>query len=335
MPVTLDTRTTLLDYAKMQDPDGSAAIVYEILNQVLEMLQDAPAFPANGTFGNRTTIRSSLPSVTRAKINKGTKRSKGTWEQRNDAMAIYDGRSEVDTRQRDLIGDELFLAERDRQDMGFLESLAQTVGGDLLYGDVKVDEASFDGIAPRMNALNAGADRTKSQVWSMGTVTGGDGTSVYAMDWGERGAHLIFPPNTVSGMQPKNLGDLSVNDSNGDPFMAAVTQYLWYVGLAVKDPRHIARLANIDISDANLVSPTQGTLLRALIDILTEMPAPMGMQRVLYAPTRIHAAYWKQAIDKANGALTISDYLGRPTLHCWLYPLRRMDQISVAEGTVT
>lgn len=339
MAVTTDSRTTLLDYAKMMDPDGKPAVVIEILDQVLAMLQDAPAYPANAPFGNRTTLRASLPTVQFAKINKGTKRSKGTWEQRNDPIGIIDGLSEVDTRMRKVIGQDAFNAERFRQDKGFIQAFAQLAGLTLVYGNTATDEASFDGVAPRMASLNAGANRAASQVWSMAAggqaVVGGDGTSMFIYDWGEEGASLIFPPNTVAGVQAEDQGDVRVTDKNGDPFMAAATYYSWWVGLRIADPRHIGRVSNIDISDANLAAPLQGSLLMTLIDVLTEMPDPMGMNRVIYAPSRIHAAYWKQAINKANAALTIQDYLGKPTLHAWGYPMRRHDQISLSEGTVT
>jgi hypothetical protein len=339
MAVTTDTRTTLLDYAKLTDPDGRPAQVYEVMNQVLTMLEDAPAYPSNAPFGNRTTIRSSLPTVQTAKINRGTPRSKGTWSQVTDAIGIFDGLSEVDVRQRKVIGDALFNAERYAQDQGFMEAFAEKVGNVLVYGDTAVDEASFDGLQPRLTTKNQGVDRTKSQVWSIANVSGqavvgGDASSIYVVDWGERGAHLIFPPNTGSGLSVDNLGDIRVTDKNNNPFMAAVTQFLWFVGLAVKDPRHIARLGDIDISDANIAAPLQGTLLNVLIDLLTEMVPPGGMQRVLYAPTRIHAAYWKQAVNKNNAALSIQDYLGKPTLFCWNYPMKRHDQISVAESAL-
>jgi hypothetical protein len=336
MPVTTDTRTTLLDYAKMTDPDGKPAQVFEVMNQVLQMLEDAPAYPSNAPFGNRTTIRSSLPTVQTAKINRGTPRSKGTWSQVTDAIGILDGLSEVDVRQREVIGDAMFNAERFNQDQGFMEALAESVGNLLVYGNTAVDEAAFDGLAPRLATKNQGVDRSKSQVWSMAALSGqadvgNDASSIYVVDWGERGAHLIFPPNAAPGMKVKNLGDIRVTDKNNNPFMAAVTQFLWFVGLAVKDPRHIGRLGDVDISDANIAAPLQGTILNALIDMLTEMIPPGNTQRILYAPTRVHAAYWKQAINKNNAALSIQDYLGKPTLFCWNYPMRRHDQISVAE----
>jgi hypothetical protein len=341
MPVTTDSRTTLLDYAKMTDPDGRPAQVYEVMNQVLQMLEDAPAYPSNAPFGNRTTIRSSLPTVQTAKINRGTPRSKGTTTQVTDAIGIIDGLSEVDTRQRDVVGEVMFNAERMKEDKGWMEAMAEFVGNLLVYGNTALDEAAFDGLAPRMATKNQGTDRTISQVWSLANVSGqavvgGDASSIYVVDWGETGASLIFPPNVEQsgGMMVRNLGDLRVTDKNSNPFMAAVTQFLWYVGLAVKDTRHIARLGDIDISDANIANPLQGTILNVLIDLLTEMIPAGGCTRVLYAPTRVHAAYWKQAINKSNAALAIADYLGKPTLHVWGYPMRRHDQISVAESAL-
>jgi hypothetical protein len=111
-----------------------------------------------------------------------------------------------------------------------------------------------------------------SQVWSMGSVVGGDGTSMYIVDWqADRGCHWIYPAESASGgLIADDKGEIPVNDVDSNPFFAAVTEYMWAIGLAVEDPRRIARIANIDVSDANLgASATQGQLSDKLIDVLS------------------------------------------------------------------
>lgn len=327
-----DTRLTLLDYAKSKDPDGSQAQALEILNQFAPVLQDAPAYPSNAPYGNRTTFRRSLPSVGTAKINKGVTRSKSTTEQKNDAIGFFSGRSEVDARIRKVEGDAAFAARRKSEDNAFEEAFAQLITNTMFYGDQKADEASFDGLLPRMGALATSI--TGSQVLSQGSVSGGDGCSMVIVDWGERGAHLIFPPNTVAGLDIQDLGEIPVNDADGASFQAGTTVYEWFVGLAVKDPRRIARLANIDVSDAGVDSPTQGKLFDNLEKIMSKMPEPGGNNRVIYCPLALYPGFLKQARTVSNLALSMGEYLGKPTPMFWGYPLRRSDQLSITESTV-
>jgi hypothetical protein len=65
------------------------------------------------------------------------------------------------------------------------------------------------------------------------------------------------------------------------------------------------------------------------------MPDPGPSQRVLYCPFKLWSAFAKQARSKSNLALSIRDYLGRPTPHFWEYPLRKVQQLSITEATVS
>jgi hypothetical protein len=328
------TRLTLLDHAKILDPDGKVAQVIEILNQTNLMLQDAPAYTSNAPMGHRTVFRSSLPTVQFTKLNQGVGRSKSTTEQRQDAIGLIAASSEVDAKLSTIIGSGAFAQERKKQDDGFIESMSQFVQDQLLYGDTKANEASFDGFKVRMNSLNAGTSLVTSQVWDYaGSPSGGDLTSIYIVDWGERAAKLIFPPESSAGLKVADKGEIRVTDAESNPFFAYVTAYDWAVGLAVEDPRHVARLANIDLSNA--LAESTFVLADKLIDIMSTMPDPGGNQRVMYCHPRLFAAFHKQALKPSNAAFTMNDYLGRLTPHFWGYPLRRTDRISITESAVS
>jgi hypothetical protein len=261
-------------------------------------------------------------------------RSKSATDQRRDVIGYFAGRSEIDRRIRTLKGDAAYITKRQKEDRAFEEALAQLGCNTLFYGDVKLDESSFDGLAPRLNALNEGASRVASQVWSMGAVVGGDACSIYIVDWGQDASHFIYPPNTVAGMQLEDLLNQPVDDNDGNSFQADVSLYNWFFGLAVEDPRHVARLCNIDVSDAGLDAPAQGKIIDKLEEIMAFMPDPGPNQRVLYAPQKLYAPFRKQARSFANQALTIEDYLGRKEPHFWEFPMRRVDQLSIAETVV-
>lgn len=329
-------RGTLLDIAKRKDPDGSIAMIYEVLNQKNPILQDAPAFPSNAQMGQRVTIRSSLPTSQFAMFNQGTTRSKGSVKQRVDTIGFIDGLSEVDCRLVKASGRAAVDAYRDGEDKAFTESMNQLVALTVLYGDELTSPQSFTGFMPRMAAL--ATDIAGPQVKSMGTVTGGDGTSILIVDWGQDGAHMIYPKdgeNVAAGLSIEDKGETPVLDPESKMFYAEVTQFNWLVGLTVKDPRRINRLCNIDVSDANLEFPTQGNLVMALIDMWAAMPAKTGFNRVLYTHREIAAGFHKQALNKSNIALSIESYLGEPMAHFMGCPIRVLDQFSKAESTVS
>jgi hypothetical protein len=326
---------TLRDFAKSKDPNGAQAQAIEMLEQYNPMLQDAPAYPANAPYGNRTTYRRSLPSVGTVKINKGVSPTKSTTDQRVDTIGIFSGRSEVDSRIGKVEGTAAMATKRRSELNGLQEAMAQLVAQNLAYGDTKLDEASFTGLAPRMASLNAGASVILPQVWSSGTVTGGDGCSVYIVDWGEYATKLIYPPNTIAGMDVADKGEEKVTDAAGGTFYVLAQTIEWFIGLSVEDPRHIGRLANIDLSDALLDSPTQGVLFDRLEQMMDIMPAVGPNQRVMYCPNRLYSAFRKQARAKSNLALTMEQYLGELVPHLWNVPVRKMDQLTITETTVS
>lgn len=334
----IDTRTTLLDFILAKNCDGTLAETVELMSQLSPILQDSHVVPANAPYGNTTTYRRALPTVGTAKLNKGVIRSKSAQDKRQDTIGYFAGRSEVDARFRKIEGDAVYAGKRRDEDQAFEEALVQLVTNTFFYGDVKTDEASFDGLAPRMAALNAGADITASQVWSMAggqAVVGADGFSMFVVDWGERATRLIFPPNTVGSLDVQDLGDIPVVDADGASMQAGVTLYDWFIGVSVKDPRHIARLANIDLSDSALDTPLQGKIFDKMEQIFSLMPEPGGSNRVIYCPLRAYASFLKQARTVSNLALSMGEYLGKPTPMMWGYPLRRSDQLSVTESTVS
>lgn len=325
-------RLTLLDIAKQSDPDGGPAQVAEVLSETNPILQDAPAYAANAPTGNRVTLRSALPTVDFTRINQGVVRSKGATKQAVDTIGLIAGLSEVDSKLRRIVGAANFDAARKNEDDGFLESISQLLARTMFYGDELTNEAAFTGLMPRMNALATAI--TGSQVIGGGAVGGQtDVTSMYIVDWGERACHLIYPENSTAGIETRDRGEQRVTDVDGNPMMAFVTAYDVSLGLTVKDPRHIARVANCDISVQT--ADTTMALGLLLIDALNSMAAVGGNTRVIYTHRLLVAAFYKQAINKSNAALSIRDYLGKPTPYFWDVPIRRCDEISASETIIT
>lgn len=330
-----NNRATLLDIAQQSDPDGTPAMVIEVLTEANPMLQDAPAFPSNNQLSERTTLRSSLPTVQFTQLNKGTPRSKGSTRQQVDTIGFLSALSEVDARMPGLVGDTAVNAYRMNEDKAFMEAMSQEVAQTLILGNELTASQEFTGFYPRLAA--AASAISGSQVVSHGALTGNP-TSILLVDWGERGAHLIYPRDSSSGsaagMKVDDLGKIRVTDAAGDAFMALVTEMTWHVGLAVKDPRRIARLADIDIADVIKATTTQDTLWRSLNKLIARMPQRNGHNRVMYASRTVVSSFWSQITDKANIDLSIREYLGEPVVHFQGIPIRPMDQIPESDGGI-
>lgn len=326
-----DSRYTLYDYAKSENPDGKQAQVYEVQNQINSIYEDAWAFPSNAMVGNRVTLRAGMPVVQGGKVNKGAPRSKATTEQRTDSIAMVHGRSEIDIKAKKILGEAAFQEKRVNDDKAWMEAIAQYMAQLMVYGNVQNDETAMDGLQPRMASLQT-SSYAKSWVQSAGGA--GNRTSIYVVDWGEGGAGIAFPQESIAGIDVMDLGMQAVNDNDGNTLTVLATEFIQTVGLSVKDPRHIGRLANIDYTDAYADAPTKN-LINLLIRFMANMINPGGRQRVLYMHRQLLAGFYQQAVNKSNAALSIRDYLTQPTPHFWNYPMRAVDQISLAESAVT
>jgi len=323
-------RLNLVDIAKREDPSGVLAKrMAEVLNESNDVVKDMPMVAANAPFGQRVTMRSSIPSVAWSKINKGATRSKSSTKQQVDTIGMLVAMSEVDAKLKDVVLD--FEAKRRSEDAAFLEAFAQAVALTIFYGNEVTEESGFTGLAPRMASLNTSSYVASYVKGHHASPSGSDTTSIYVCDWGESGVHGIYPPATVAGLGIENLGKIRVDDDASNPMSAYVTEYKWYVGLSVADPRHCARLANIDISQA--LSDTSTSLVKSLVEVFNGMASRSGMRRVAYCRREIVTAMWNQVFEKSNLAITIAEYLGefRPFVHG--VPLVACDQISANEGT--
>lgn len=337
-----DTGLSFMDFMAQVAPDGKTLMpIAEVLNQVNMPLQDGPVTPSNALVGHRVTVETALPTVSLGKFDQGIPTSKGTSEQRNESMALFVSANQIDNKYRKVWGPK-FDQFRFGKDRPHVRAMSQQVALHFAYGEqgAQLDEGSFDGLAIRMPALQQPAPGTAgSQVWSKGTVVGGDGTSAYVVDWNaDMGVHWIYPEMDANGgLEVKSFEEFPITDKDGSQYVGTRTEFYWAIGLAVENPNHIARLANIDTSDANLgATNTQGNIVDGLIDILSYMPGDEGFSRVIYIHPRIYAAWWKQLLGKgAPQYITQGEYLGKPAMMFNGHPLRRLDRLSIAEGTVS
>ena len=326
-------RASMLDVAKLLNPDGSAALVAEVLQQSNPFLQHAPYLPSNAEMGNRVTIRTSRTTAGWTRVNQGYTPTKGTTKQQVDTIGILSSSSEIDARILKTQGKEAFEAQRGADDRSHMQVLSETVASTILYGSQLTDEAAFTGLQLRLET--AATSISGSQVKKHHTSpSGSDYTSIYTVDWHADYVHLIYPKKSTvpMGLDTQDKGEERVDDADGNPMRAYVTTYDWMVGLTVKDPRHIARLCNIDVSQALTDSTT--LLVNSLIQMLNGMPQKNGAMRAMYMSRNILSAFELQLLSKSNILFSWQEYLGEKVLTFKGIPLYACDAVSEAESLV-
>ena len=270
-----NTVLTLLDVAKRLDPDGKIPRIAELLAISNEILLDIPWMEGNLPTGNRTTVRTNLPTVAWRLLNGGVTPSKSTTAQIDEACGKLEAWSEVDVALAKLNGN--IGAFRLSEAKAFIEAMNQEFTSVLWYGNSGLNPEKFTGFSVRYSALSTVAGTLGKQNIIDGGGTGSVNTSVWLIGWGDNSIHGIYPKGSVAGLQHNDFGEQTVQTSTGigtGRLRALQEQFIWDCGIAVKDWRFGVRLCNIDTT--NLVAETTPTDLTNKMIRMTARP-PYGV----------------------------------------------------------
>lgn len=330
---------TLADWAKRVDPDGTVPVVAELLSQSNEILEDAIFTEGNLPTGHRVTIRTGLPTVYWRSLNQGVPRSKSTTAQVDESCGMLEAYAAVDKDLALLNGNTAQF--RLSEDSAFLEAMNQTQAQTLLYGNPAVDPRQYLGASARYGAIS-GAGNAQNILDAGGT--GSNNTSIWLFVWGENSVYCTFPKGSKAGLIHQDQGELTIYDTNGNPYQAFQSHYQWKNGLVVKDWRYVVRICNINVTDLLAQSATQAStaatqiiymMSRALdrIPFLSKGRAAFYMNKTVASLLRI------AALNKSNTALAIEAGLSQfGTPMKWTsfmgVPLRRVDQLLNTEARV-
>ncbi|MES2531930.1 MAG: hypothetical protein V4636_12910 [Pseudomonadota bacterium] len=338
----------LVSWAKTRDPDSSAALIAELLNQSNEMVQDMVWLEANMPTAHRITQRTALPTTSTRQLNDPVQVSRGQTAQFDEGMSIMENWSEYDLALLKLWADQgQFLYQ---QNLGFIESLTQKFAADFWYGDPSTNPTQMLGMAPRYSTLvEATAACAQNVIDGGGTST--DNTSLWLVTHAPMALHGIFPKGTPSGIDHQVFGNdvLQGNTAMGGTRLAVHREkWCWNAGVALWDWRWCGRLANIDVSNLR-AGVGSADLTEGMIDLMYRVPSiatppsttgnPQSSiaipgKQVFYCNRTVRAALHKQMLNKTNNQLTMDDWYGRKVLHFMGVPLRNSDQILNTEAQV-
>jgi len=326
------------------DPDGSPAILANLLSQTNEILIDMVMREGNLPTGERVSIATGLPTIYYRSLNQGIAPSKGTAVQVDEGTAIIEARSEMD---RDLA---MLNGNTDAFRMGenrlFLEGMNQTAATGIFYGNPATDPKQFLGLSQRFSDGAAGNGQN-----ILGATSGAGSstnTSIWLICWGDNATYGIFPKGSQMGLEHRNLGEQTAYEFGGTGLRAQVLVdwYQWKLGIVVKDWRSVSRIANQDTSDyaamGGTFAPTGFThTLHLMARAVARIPNGMrAMTRpAFYMNASTFSLMMRLGLEKSQNALSVQnaiDQFGQPQamLSFLGIPIRQCDAILNTEASV-
>lgn len=326
------SKYTMLDIAKGMDPNGSVARVIELLSQMNEILSDMPFIEGNLPTGHQTTVRTSLPTPTPRRLNRGTVPTKSTKAQIVDTCAMLEDFSEVDVKVAQLSKNipEFRLGEA----RAHIEGMAQGFANQVIYGNSATTPEHMNGLAVRHNSLSGNNARCIVNAGGSGS----DNTSIYLVVWHPDAVTGIYPQGSQAGLVHEDLGIETVNNAGGvtGALMRAYRdRFAWDFGLAVKDWRQVGRICNIDVSA--LVAMSGDAELTDKMTILTHRIQSLSMGTPVWYGNRTVKTYLDlqaQRKVKNGGGVTYENFDGKPVLMVRGIPFRTVDAILDTEAAV-
>lgn len=323
---------TLADWAKRRDPSGNTAKIVEMLSQTNAMLDDALWKEGNLPTGHQAVIRTSLPTVAWRYLNQGSAPSKSTTAQVQFQTGILEAWSEVDQDLAELNGD--VKAFRLSEAQAFLEAMSQEVQQTMIYGTNAAPE-EFVGLAAYYDSLT---DNSGENIVDAGG-TQSDNSSMYLVNWSDRGIYGIFPKGSKAGLSREDMGLVTVETTAGiagSRMRAYQEHFKWKCGLAVEDWRQAARIANIDIS--SLIADGAGSsvkLIEYMIKAIHRINKPDMGKAAFYCNRTVAEMLDIQAQNKTNVYLNVREEEGKRKLTFRGIPIRTVDALTQTEARIT
>ena len=251
---------TLVDLMSMPGMEEAGEVI-NLLAQFNPILQDAPAFECNNGSKHKTTIRAGLPTPTWGRLYKGIAQSKGLKQAIEDSTGFLESSAGVDQKLVDIVeASEKKASIRLDEAEGHLEAMAQEMASALFYHDTAVDPEKPMGFAPRFNDTTA---QNGGQIISGGGV-GLDNTSIWMITWDRKTNHLLYPQGSQAGIKRTDRGLQKTLDVDGNPYYQYEEDFIWHMGLSVRDWRYVVRVPNIDVSDLSIDASTGADLIERM-----------------------------------------------------------------------
>ena len=328
------TNPNLLDLVKRMDPDGKVTnYIAEVLTQINPVLDHMSWREGNLPTGNRTTIRTGLPSVTWRQLYGGVQPSKSRTAQVTDNCGMLEAYAEVDKALADLNGNT--QAFRMTEDKAFIDAMSQELAQTLFYGNEGTEPEAFTGLSARYNLSTADNGDNVIKAGSADT----DNQSIWLIVWGDH-IHGIVPKGSKAGLQMKDMGEVTVEDASGGSntgrMQAYRSHYRWDAGLTVRDWRYAVRICNIEKSALTKDAASGPDLADLLFQAVDRVPNMQAGRPALYMSRGVLSFLRRQLANKTKDSTLTIDNVGGKRVTAWQgIPVNRVDALGADEALVS
>ena len=325
-----ETYLNLKDTLAQQENGTVTATIIDLFAESNVLMDDAIVMECNDGSSHKTTVRNGLPEVEFRKFYQGVKNTKGEYTQVTDTTSMLAAYSLIDKALADISKNpnQLRLNEADAH----IQSMNNKVQTAFFYGNKKTEDAAFDGLATRYNNISAKKDSIGAQVVD-GGGTGTTNTSIWFVTWGDKHTHLLYPKGSQAGFVHQDKGVVTADAKDGGQFEAYRDYFEWNVGMSLRNYKSTCRIANIDTK--KLGTENAADLIDLMVSAYYKIKKhAKGGKTVIYTNETIGAFLHKQAMNKANVNLSITEFAGAPVVNFLGIPVKTCDQILDTEATV-
>lgn len=236
---------TIVDIANVTGEGGKFLKPVRLLTQKHPFLKMLPMIECNKTDSHEFSSDFVLPDPSYRDYNQGIEATNGGEGKTEEKTTQISDRMAVDQDEAELNGNkEQFLTNKAMQHM---EGMWQAVETGLFYNNLNANPNRFNGLTPRLNALNH--QWARQLVKHASSSSGSDQASVWLAVLGEESVAMLYPRGTTAGLRSIELPvPTLVNDTNSKQFRAIVQDWTWRFGLQVKDARQVSRGHGLDTS---------------------------------------------------------------------------------------
>lgn len=316
---------TLYDIAARLGKNGDLASqnVIELQAQTNEFWRVCPIKECNDGTKEKVVLRDALPATAWRMLNKGNKPIKTGYKQVSYTTGGKEEFSQVDERllQMQKNSNAYRLSEAKGVQMTMSNDMIQTV----FYGDEKINPAGFTGFSAYY--YKPGEDN----VWDKQVINaGGTGnklTSIWIVTFSGETVYGIHPQGIPGGYRYRNNGRVKIFDKDGGFYYGEETQFNWDFGLAIKDPRYVVRLANVDVTNRD-----DTTFIEKLIEAYGQIENPDKGYTAIMCNRKVETYLNILAMKKNNVNLTVEEFGGKKISHFYGAPILRNDAILTTES---
>lgn len=319
---------TMYDIAQQLRSGGNemAAQVVELQAKTNRFWEVFPMRPCNDNTREKALIRTSLPDVAWRMINRGVAPTKSSMEQVSFTTGGVEAIAQIDERLMQLNKNSNTF--RLNENYAHQEAMSQKMATTFFYGDEKNNPAGFTGLSAYYYDKAGQDDVYADQIVDAGG-TGNKLTSLWVVTFAPDTVYGIVPDGIPGGYQYKDNGRVKVKDDLGREYWGYESQYNWDVGLCVRDPRYVARLANIDTTN---ISTTD--FIDKLIEVYDCIENPDHGRTVILCNRKVQTMINIIAQKKNNVNLSLEDFGGKRIQHFWGSPILRNDAILNTESQI-